>query len=61
VVLEVADDGVGVDSARADQRASEGHVGLRTLEGLVRDAGGTLTISSPDGRGTVLRVEVPVR
>jgi signal transduction histidine kinase len=61
VVLEVADDGVGVDTARADQRASEGHVGLRTLEGLVRDAGGTLTISSPNGRGTVLRVEVPVR
>lgn len=61
VGLEVEDDGIGVDPGRVEQRASKGHVGLRTLEGLIRDAGGSLTVGSPDGGGTVLRVEVPLQ
>jgi signal transduction histidine kinase len=54
-VLEVADDGRGLPSEAPD----EGHLGLQIVDDLVRDAGGTLSVSSePDGR-TVVRVEVP--
>jgi signal transduction histidine kinase len=54
-VLEVADDGRGLPSEAPD----EGHLGLQIVDDLVRDAGGTLSVSSePDG-GTVVRVEVP--
>ena len=59
VVLEVRDDGVGLDD---DRRAAQqnGHVGLRLLGELVTDAGGLLDVTSASGDGTVLRVEVPV-
>jgi signal transduction histidine kinase len=59
-VIEVEDDGVGVDDEHARLRAEGGHVGLRTLEGLVRDAGGTLDLKRVEPRGTVLRVQVPL-
>jgi signal transduction histidine kinase len=58
--IEVRDDGVGLDAEHVGRRAEEGHVGLRTLQGLVRDAGGELEVVPNDGRGTVLRVEVPL-
>lgn len=51
-VLEVADDGVGgADRARG--------TGLRGLEDRVEALGGTLSITSPPGGGTILRVELP--
>jgi two-component system NarL family sensor kinase len=58
--LAVADNGKGFDPATLGERASEGHVGLRALRGLVTDAGGSLEVSSRAGAGTELRVEVPV-
>ncbi len=58
-VLEVADDGVGFDTVAAAERPEEGHLGLRLMEDLVRDAGGRFEIDSAPGRGTVVRVEVP--
>jgi signal transduction histidine kinase len=54
-VLEVTDDGRGL----ASDAPAEGHVGLQIVDDLVRDAGGTLSISSELGSGTVVRVEVP--
>ena len=42
------------------QRGAEGHVGLRCSRGLVADAGGRLDVDSAPGRGTTLRVEVPL-
>jgi two-component system NarL family sensor kinase len=58
-VLEMEDDGRGVDVLAAERARQEGHLGLRILEELVRDAGGSLVLAARDGGGTVMRVEVP--
>jgi signal transduction histidine kinase len=59
--LEVSDDGRGYDPHEAAARAAAGHVGLRSLEGLVEDAGGTMRVGAqPGGGGTRVDVEVPV-
>ena len=54
VVLEVTDDGVGFDpgAVRPDV-----HYGLRGLDSLVRDSGGTLVVRSAPGAGTTIRLE----
>jgi signal transduction histidine kinase len=57
VILEVEDDGHGFESS---SDAPAGHVGLRGLAGLVADAGGTMRVRSSPGRGTTVRVEVPL-
>jgi signal transduction histidine kinase len=59
MVMVVADDGQGFDTAALEQRAKEGHFGLRVVRDLVEDAGGTLEVLSAPGRGTTVRVEVP--
>jgi two-component system NarL family sensor kinase len=59
--VEVVDDGVGFDTALAEGRAAEGHLGLRGLKGLVGDAGGRLDVASAPGAGTTVRAEVPRR
>ena len=41
-------------------RGSEGHLGLRALEGLFADAGGALTVRSAPGRGTLVEMRVPL-
>jgi signal transduction histidine kinase len=52
VVIEVADDGVGgADSANGS--------GLRGLTDRVEALGGSLRVTSPAGRGTVLAAELP--
>jgi signal transduction histidine kinase len=58
-VLEVADDGRGFEPDVREPR-SNGHLGLRLLDELARDAGGTLAVTSTPGTGTRLRLEVPV-
>ena len=58
--VEVADDGAGFDLDILQARVAEGHLGLKGLEGVVRDAGGAFAVESEPGRGTTLRVEVPV-
>ena len=59
--VEIADDGVGFDPAVLADRAAEGHIGLRGLEGVLRDAGGTMSIDTGAGRGTTVRAEVRVQ
>jgi signal transduction histidine kinase len=59
--LDVVDDGDGFDPQLLPDRESAGHVGLRSIRDLVRDAGGTLGIDSSAGAGTHVRVEVPLR
>lgn len=56
--LEVTDDGRGFD-AGSDQ-VRHGHFGLRMLGDLARDAGGGFDVESQPGRGTRVRIEVPV-
>ncbi len=58
-VLEVTDDGRGVDPTTAGVARTDGHMGLQILRDLVQNAGGTLSLSPADGGGSVLRVEVP--
>jgi signal transduction histidine kinase len=58
--VQVVDNGVGFDPTILDAKAAEGHLGLRGLDGLVRDAGGTVLIYSSPGSGTTLRVELPI-
>jgi two-component system, NarL family, sensor kinase len=58
-VLEVADDGTGIDSDTLP--AAEGHIGLKGLAGLATTMGASLVIDTTPGRGTTLRLEVPVR
>lgn len=54
-VLEVVDDGCGFDPAEAVDRT---HFGLRGLDSLIADAGGTLRVTSSPGQGTTVRLEV---
>jgi len=51
-VIEVADDGIG-------GATTCGSTGLRCLVDRVDALGGRLIVSSPPGRGTVLRAEIP--
>ena len=56
LALRVCDDGVGfVPGARA----GGGTLGLRSLEDLVRESGGSIEVDSGPGRGTAVRVRVP--
>jgi signal transduction histidine kinase len=59
IVMEVSDDGSGVDPDVIAARREGGHFGLRMLEDLVTDAGGRLDVVSAPGAGTTVRVEVP--
>jgi signal transduction histidine kinase len=52
LVLAIADDGIG-------GAAIGGGTGLRGLADRIEALGGKLTISSPPGRGTTIRAEIP--
>lgn len=54
LIIEVADDGIG-------GATTHGGTGLRGLADRVDALGGRLTVSSPPGRGTTLRAEIPSR
>jgi signal transduction histidine kinase len=58
-VLEVSDDGRGIEGDSVPVR--EGHLGLKGLAGLAATMGASLMIDTAPGRGTTLRLEVPVR
>jgi signal transduction histidine kinase len=58
--LSVIDDGHGFDHAVLGGKVAGGHMGLRGLDGLVTDAGGTLRITSIIGGGTTIEVEAPI-
>jgi len=52
LVLEIGDDGIG-------GAGGGGGTGLRGLADRVEALGGRLTVSSPPGRGTTIRAEIP--
>jgi signal transduction histidine kinase len=60
-MLEVADDGRGVDPDDAARAKAGGHMGLTILSDLVRDGGGELTVVPGPQGGTVVRVEMAER
>jgi two-component system NarL family sensor kinase len=57
--LTVTDDGAGFDAGARQRSATDGHLGLSLLEGLVRQADGTLRVDSVPGEGTTVVLEVP--
>ena len=57
--VEVRDDGVGFDPA--DAAAQSGHYGLLGMRERARLAGGTLVVESAPGKGTTLRLNVPMK
>jgi signal transduction histidine kinase len=59
VVLEIVDDGVGFDLAKAQRSPTNGHFGLRLLPDLATQAGATLRLATAPGAGTRWRLEVP--
>lgn len=56
-VLRITDDGSGFDP-RAVRRAGR-HLGLVSMRDRASGAGGTLTVESEPGKGTVIEMEVP--
>ncbi|MFD9410483.1 sensor histidine kinase [Streptomyces sp. NPDC059989] len=58
VVLDIADDGHGFTEPRA-ATAERGH-GLPAMRARIRQLGGTLTIESTPGEGTVLSAAIPL-
>jgi len=59
VLMTVSDDGRGFEPDDGPG-AYDGHFGLRSMESLTKDAGGNFKINSVPGRGTEIKVEVPV-
>ncbi|MFJ8163517.1 sensor histidine kinase [Streptomyces sp. NPDC096136] len=61
VVLDIADDGTGFTAAApaGPAPADRGH-GLPAMRARVRQLGGTLTIESTPGEGTVLSASIPL-
>jgi two-component system, NarL family, sensor kinase len=59
VQLIVDDDGRGLDLDRLAAQQRGGHVGLKSLAGLVQDARGELVVRSAPGAGTSVQVILP--
>jgi len=58
--LMVEDDGQGFDDARLRERLGAGHFGLRSTSDLMTACGGVLRVRAAPGRGTRVKVQVPV-
>jgi signal transduction histidine kinase len=55
LTLKVSDDGVGFD-ARGD---FPGHLGLRSMRERAARLGGTLTVETSPGAGTLISAQIP--
>lgn len=61
-VLEVADDGIGFSLSAVDEAAVDtGGMGLISMRERARHVGGSLSVETAPGRGTRVRVTVPLR
>jgi signal transduction histidine kinase len=61
IVLEVNDDGVGIDSSDTSRAVQAGHVGLAMVRRRVEDSGGEFEIETRADGGTRSRVVLPLR
>jgi signal transduction histidine kinase len=59
-ILSVQDDGKGFSAADVTRRRAEGHLGSSAIVDLAEEAGGTLTIDSEPGRGTLVVLTLPI-
>ncbi len=60
VLLEISDDGVGFDPATTADRAGPVGYGLSGMQQRAELLGGQLTADTAPGRGTVVRLRVPI-
>jgi signal transduction histidine kinase len=61
ITVSVRDDGPGMPAGRRAQAAAEGRLGLaQSIEGRIRDLGGTVTTTSAPGQGTEIEFTVRV-
>lgn len=61
VLLEVSDDGRGLDLARVRDAVDRGHVGLASCHERVHASGGEMVLSARPGGGTRVLVTLPAR
>ena len=61
VTLDIADDGVGIDSQVLAQGGREGHFGFTGMRERAEKLGAKLAISSEPGRGATIRVTLPAK
>jgi signal transduction histidine kinase len=59
--LVVVDDGRGFAAGVREHRLAEGHLGLTLVEELAEQSGGRLEVTSTEGAGTRVELEVPLR
>lgn len=59
-ILCIQDDGKGFSEADVRRRRAEGHLGSSAIVDLAEEAGGTLTIDSEPGRGTLVVLTLPI-
>jgi signal transduction histidine kinase len=59
-VLTIQDDGKGFSKRDIERRRAEGHIGTAAIVELAENAGGTLTIDSEPGRGTLVVLTLPI-
>jgi signal transduction histidine kinase len=59
-ILSIEDDGRGFSKGDVDRRRTEGHLGSSAIVDLAEEAGGTLTIDSEPGRGTLVVLTLPI-
>ncbi len=57
--LKITDDGAGFSESTRAERSNAGHLGIELQRALVTRAGGTLTVTSAPGAGTIATVELP--
>lgn len=60
LTMLIRDDGPGFDSAIRAQRRAAGHLGLELLTQTAKDGGGTLSLESELGKGTTVRLVLPL-
>ncbi|MGH3874147.1 MAG: GAF domain-containing sensor histidine kinase [Pseudonocardiaceae bacterium] len=60
VLLEISDDGTGFDPASTAERTGPVGYGLQGMQQRAELLGGQLTAESSPGRGTVVRLHVPI-
>ena len=59
VLLEVADDGRGMEPSRPRDALASGHIGLASVVQRVEDAGGEFTMDTAPGEGTRVAIRLP--
>jgi signal transduction histidine kinase len=59
-ILSIEDDGKGFNQEDVRRRREEGHLGMSAAVDRAEEAGGTLTIDSEPGRGTLVVLTLPI-